>query len=115
VTALTDPYAAATAPASAMLNLFFRIKKAYNGIIMASETEATSVTPTSLVNPLCANSSPPLNPIENNKYSEINLEELAGISKSLFTTAAITPNKKNSNVGLVKLLISISKFMRDAK
>jgi hypothetical protein len=64
--------------------------------------------------PLCASSSPPLKPIENNKYNEINREELAGISKSLFTVAATTPSKKNSNVGLVMLLINISVFIKGA-
>jgi hypothetical protein len=53
--------------------------------------------------------------MENNKYSEINLDELSGISKSLFTKAAITPSKKNSSVGLVRLLMRISVFMRDAR
>jgi hypothetical protein len=44
-----------------------------------------------------------LNPIENKRYKEINLEELAGISKSLFSLTAIMPRKKNSSAGLVRL------------
>jgi hypothetical protein len=40
--------------------------------------------PISKVNPSCDNSCPPLKPIANNRYKEINFEELAGISKSLF-------------------------------
>jgi len=36
------------------------------------------------------------------KYKEINLLELCGISKSLFTITAMIPSKKNNNVGLVK-------------
>lgn len=60
---------------------------------------------------LCANSCPPLKPIENNKYKEINLEELGGISKSLLNLVAMIPNRKNSNAGLVKLSISNSRFI----
>ena len=65
----------------------------------------------SALNPLCESSCPPLNPIENNKYNEINLLLEAGISKSLFSLVAITPNKKNRRVGLLKLLMSMLNSM----
>ena len=54
----------------------------------------------------CANSCPPLNPIENKRYKEINFAELDGISKSLFSRTAMMPNRKNRNAGLLRLLIS---------
>ena len=41
----------------------------------------------------------------------MNLIEGAGISRSLFIKAAIMPKTKKSNVGLVRLDKSISKFM----
>ncbi len=66
---------------------------------------------TSPVIPDAANSVPPLNPIENNKYKEIKLLEAAGISKSLFTNFASMPSMKKSNVGFVTLKISKSKFI----
>ncbi len=51
---------------------------------------------------LCESSWPPLNPIAKSKYNDINLLDDLGISKSLFTMAAIIPNKKNKSVGFVK-------------
>jgi hypothetical protein len=62
--------------------------------------------PISVVNVSCDNSCPPLNPIENNKYNEINLEELGGISRSLFKQTARIPKKKNNNAGLVRFSIN---------
>jgi len=55
-----------------------------------------------VVKPLCANSCPPLKPMENNKYREINLLDDAGISRSLFIMTARTPSTKNNRVGLVR-------------
>ena len=65
----------------------------------------------SIVKWLWANSSPPLNPMENSKYREINFEEFSGISKSLFNLTASTPKIKNSNAGLVRFSKSKSKFI----
>jgi hypothetical protein len=56
-----------------------------------------------MLNWLWANSWPPLKPMENRRYREINLDELAGISKSLFNLTAIIPRIKNKNAGLVRL------------
>jgi hypothetical protein len=58
-------------------------------------------------NGLCANSCPPLNPMEKSRYSDINLLEDSGISKSLLTMVANMPSKKNNKVGLVRLETSI--------
>ena len=66
----------------------------------------------SLVNVLCANSCPPLKPIENNKYNDINLAEDSGIVKSLFKRTAKIPNTKNSRVGLVRFESNKDKFIR---
>ncbi len=60
----------------------------------------------SWLNTSCDNSCPPLNPIDNNKYNDINFEVLGGISKSLFISTAITPNTKNKSAGFVKLSIN---------
>jgi hypothetical protein len=38
----------------------------------------------------------------NNKYKAMNLDEFAGISKSLFTATAMIPKMKNSRAGLVR-------------
>jgi hypothetical protein len=65
----------------------------------------------SSVNVSCDNSCPPLKPIENSKYREINFAELAGISKSLFKRTAMMPKRKNKKAGLVRLLISKFKFI----
>lgn len=59
----------------------------------------------------CDNSWPPLKPMANNKYNEINFEEFGGISKSLFRYTAIIPSTKNNKAGLVKFSISKLKFM----
>ena len=67
--------------------------------------------PISLVNVSCDSSCPPLNPIENNKYNEINFDELSGISKSLFTETAMIPSTKNNKAGLVKFSKSKLKFI----
>ncbi len=67
--------------------------------------------PISFVNVSCDNSCPPLKPIANNKYREINFEELAGISKSLLKYTAIKPSIKNSNAGFVRFSISKLQFM----
>ena len=55
------------------------------------------------VSPDAANSVPPLKPMENNKYRAINPFDAFGISKSLFTILAKTPNRKNKRVGFVRL------------
>lgn len=65
----------------------------------------------SVENDSCDNSCPPLKPIENNRYKEINFEEFAGISKSLFNLTAIIPKIKNKNAGLVKFDTNKSKFI----
>jgi hypothetical protein len=57
------------------------------------------------------NSCPPLNPIANNKYNEINLDELGGISKSLFKYTEMIPSTKKSSAGLVRFSSSKLKFM----
>src|SRR5574343_1540449 len=80
--------------------------------MIARSTAAISVTATSRVNPLCVNSCPPLNPIENNKYSEINREVDSGMLKSLLTMVANTPSRKNNKVGLVRLLSNSSMFIK---
>ena len=59
----------------------------------------------------CDNSCPPLKPMDNNKYREINLEELSGIFKSLLKNTAIIPRIKNNNAGFVKFSMSRSKFI----
>jgi hypothetical protein len=61
---------------------------------------------TSAVNVSCASSWPPLNPMENNKYKAMNLEVLAGISKSLLMFTENMPNKKNSRAGLERLSVN---------
>jgi hypothetical protein len=60
--------------------------------------------------PVTANSAPPLNPIENNKYKAMKPFEAAGISKSLLTVLAITPKIKKRSVGFFILKISNSKL-----
>jgi len=45
--------------------------------------------------------------MEKSKYSEINILDDAGISKSLFTMTAKTPKAKKSKVGLVRFDIKI--------
>ena len=67
--------------------------------------------PISLVNVSCDNSCPPLNPIANKRYKEMNLEEFGGISKSLFKYTAMMPNTKNNNAGFVRFSISKLKFI----
>jgi hypothetical protein len=47
-----------------------------------------------------------LNPMEKRRYKEINLEELGGISRSLFSWTAKIPRKKNNRAGLVRLSIN---------
>jgi hypothetical protein len=49
--------------------------------------------------------------MQNNKYSEMNLEEFGGISRSLFKKTAIRPKTKNNNAGLVKFSSSKSIFI----
>lgn len=49
---------------------------------------------------LCDNSCPPLKPIANKRYNEINLEDDSGMVKSLLTIVAIMPNKKIEEQGL---------------
>ena len=51
---------------------------------------------------LCANSLPPLNPMDNNRYMEMNLEELSGILRSFLNCTARIPNMKNKSAGFVK-------------
>lgn len=60
---------------------------------------------------LCANSCPPLKPMENKRYIEINLDVFEGISKSLFKRVARMPRRKNSSAGFVKLSKSKLKFI----
>ena len=71
-------------------------------------TPKASERSTSSLNPLCDNSCPPRNPIANKRYKEINLEELAGNAKSLFSTTARIPRMKNRNVGFEKLFSKMS-------
>jgi hypothetical protein len=111
VTAETDPYAADTAPASLMDKRFLSTKKLYIGMSEARAKPNNKELIISVLKPLCDNSCPPLNPIENNKYREMNLLEEAGISKSLFTKVAKIPNRKNKSVGLLRLLNNNSNFM----
>jgi hypothetical protein len=49
--------------------------------------------------------------MENNKYSDINLEEFSGISRSLLSFTARIPKIKNRNAGLVTLDIKRSRFI----
>jgi hypothetical protein len=44
--------------------------------------------------------------MENNKYKAMNLEVLAGISKSLLMFTENMPNKKNSRAGLERLSVN---------
>ena len=67
VTALTEPYAAAIAPASNTFSFLLKIKKVYNGIISEIAIPNKIDQPISLVNVSCDSSCPPLNPIANNK------------------------------------------------
>lgn len=64
----------------------------------------------SVVMPELANSVPPLNPMEKSKYKAKKPLEALGISKSLFTILAKTPNKKNKSVGFDKLNVNNSKL-----
>ena len=73
----------------------------------------TKLKMTSFVIPETANSAPPLKPIENKRYKEINALEAGGISKSLLTYFAIIPRIKKSKVGFVRLKISNSKLIID--
>jgi hypothetical protein len=66
---------------------------------------------TSFVIPVTANSLPPLNPMENNRYSEMKFFDAAGTSKSLLTYFAKTPKMKNNKVGFVRLKESNSKLI----
>ena len=65
----------------------------------------------SLENGVNASSWPPLKPMANKRYRDMNLLEECGISRSLFTLAAMIPNTKKSNVGLVMLDTRIWKSM----
>ncbi len=56
---------------------------------------------------LCDNSCPPLKPMANSRYSDKNLLVLSGITRSLFTTAAIIPSRKKRRTGLVRLATSV--------
>jgi hypothetical protein len=47
--------------------------------------------------------------MEKSRYREINFDELAGISRSLFTLTARMPRTKKSRAGLVRF--SSNKFM----
>jgi hypothetical protein len=49
--------------------------------------------------------------MENNRYSEMNLEEFGGISRSDFNLTAIIPRTKNKSAGFVRFSISRLKFM----
>ena len=60
---------------------------------------------------LWANSCPPLKPIENKRYSEMNFEVLSGISKSLLSLVAMIPRRKNNKAGLVRLSNNKFRFM----
>jgi hypothetical protein len=63
----------------------------------------TRVQITSVSITLWESSWPPLKPMENKRYRVINLEELAGISRSLFNWTAKRPRQKNNKEGLVRL------------
>ncbi len=65
----------------------------------------------SMVNASRDNSCPPLKPMANNKYNDINLDELGGISKSLLMYTATIPNTKNKRAGLLKFSINNPQFM----
>ena len=68
-------------------------------------------TAISELNVSCESSCPPLNPMEKRRYNEINLEELGGISKSLFSLTANIPKIKNKKAGFVTFEISKSAFI----
>ncbi len=59
----------------------------------------------------CDNSCPPLNPIENSKYNEINLEVWSGMDRSLFMSTDTIPRIKKSSAGFVKFSNSKLRFM----
>lgn len=111
VTALTDPYAAAIAPESKMFNFLFKIKKVYNGIVTEIPTPNNIDQAISVLKVSCDNSCPPLKPIANNKYKEMNFEEFCGISKSLFKHTATIPSTKKSRAGFVRFSMSKLKFI----
>ena len=46
----------------------------------------------------------------NKRYKEINFEDESGMLRSLLTSVAIIPNKKNKRTGFVRLVISMSIF-----
>ncbi len=57
--------------------------------------------PISLVKVSCDNFRPPLNPIANKRYSDINFDELGGISNSLFNTQPVYQTQKTVTRGLL--------------
>ena len=67
VTALTDPYAAATAAALGTSIFRLRIKNAARGTSTDIIIAAPRVKITWEVSPLWFNSTPPLNPMDNNR------------------------------------------------
>ena len=79
--------------------------------MLAHKIPAKMVESISKVKWLCANSCPPLNPIEKSKYKDINFEEFGGISRSLFNFTAMIPSKKNKKAGFVKFENNKSKFI----
>lgn len=60
-------------------------KKANTGIAEAKKPPKIKLQMISELNALCANSCPPLNPMDNKRYSVINLDELSGIFRSLLS------------------------------
>jgi hypothetical protein len=60
---------------------------------------------------LCWSSCPPLKPMENKRYSDINLKEDSGISRSLLIKTATMPSKKNKIVGLLRSCDKKSRFI----
>jgi len=75
------------------------MKKVYIGIISDKPTPKIMDKNISGVNVSCDNSCPPLNPIANKRYIDMNLEEFGGISKSLLNTTAIIPSIKKVKQG----------------
>jgi hypothetical protein len=94
-----------------MVNFRFKMKNVYKGIHRDMPIPNNIDHAISLENVSCESSCPPLNPIEKSKYNEMNLDELGGISKSLFKYTATIPRIKNSSAGLVKFSRSKLKFI----
>ena len=99
VTALTEPYVAATAAASNPDKYLLNTAYPKSGMTTASAMADPKLVATSRVKPECAKANPPFNPNAINRYNDKKREIADGISRLDLTLAANTPNTKNKIAG----------------